>query len=341
MATQNTFVEGADPTPLGQLSAAIILQMIREADPADNIGLVILQEAEPDIINNPWMARCYWSKPSAPLVVYARSGGAWARLLSLPGTGEIVTAMIGDGQVTNAKIVSVDWAKIINAPTSFLPSGAAGGDLTGAYPNPEVGPAAIDQNKLANDAVYRQHIKDGEVITEKIADFAINGSKIANGSISSGKLSGTFPWDFLSNVATGQPPAVAGQTFRRNATNTAWEPFTPASGQTGSLGEQALPGAYGVLTFPHAIGAAPSKVRVVLRCNDAGGDVGFAQNDELEFDSIIFAAATNEYRGSVVSNATNVRVVFPGFGNPYAWRVDSNDVGALTRAKWVCRVYAQ
>jgi len=48
----------------------------------------------------------------------------------------VQTGDIGDGQVTNAKIASVDWAKVTGAPASMPPTGAAGGDLKGFYPNP-------------------------------------------------------------------------------------------------------------------------------------------------------------------------------------------------------------
>src|SRR5262249_4099599 len=57
----------------------------------------------------------------------------------------VTTAKILDGNVTDAKIASVAWAKVTGAPapptipTTLPPSGPATGDLTGSYPSPQLG----------------------------------------------------------------------------------------------------------------------------------------------------------------------------------------------------------
>lgn len=174
---------------------------------------------------------------------------------------EIHPGVIGPlGSATESAVITIDpQGRVVRAGqvtiSGVSPGGAAGGDLVGNYPNPEIRDGAVTANKIPNGSITGAKLVPGAIGTVSIADGAVTAAKIANDAVTSRAiLDGEVNTVDLANDAVTSPKIRDGEVRTQDLANDAVTTAKVVDGAVTSAKMSTMPA-----IFPSTYGAS-SKV---------------------------------------------------------------------------------
>lgn len=231
------------------------------------------------------------------------------------GTGAVTAAKIGDGAISPAKLSEAARHDEAQYETGTYSTGLYTVLLSPAASDYTAGMVvrfkadSVNASGAVNIKVNSLAEKD---LFKNVDDELILGD-IPSGAVVTAVYDGT----------AFQITAVAGTTHDRFT-------FTTAT----TLSTSAVQ----VANEAHGLVSTPRFVRWVLVCTDAGGDAGYAQNDEVDIDGFEFTS-DGHFAFSGGANATHVYLC--QLGSLGVLNRSTGGLVAVTESKWKARCYAQ
>src|SRR5687767_10085110 len=134
------------------------------------------------------------------------AGGDLAGSFPNPVVNRIQNVAISNTAPANGQVLKFNGTQWVPATDDVgsgggggAPTGPAGGDLGGTYPNPNINNGAVNTSKLADNSVTTSKIVDASVTSAKLAAGVIPTSLPPNG-IAGGDLAGSFPNPVVNRI---------------------------------------------------------------------------------------------------------------------------------------------
>jgi hypothetical protein len=122
------------------------------------------------------------------------------------------TALAAQVASIEAKVGALEGKPAPAIPTTLPPSGAAGGDLSGTFPNPRLAANTVSSTQIISGSVNSDDISNETIVAADIAAGAVGPEEVADGSIRGVELGNVIA------VAGAGVPAAAGALVEATVT---------------------------------------------------------------------------------------------------------------------------